>query len=114
MPNRRRGGAPRFADGLPETSGPGYDGVAMPSARPSVVEGLAVEEVRDGLTVFDPATDRVHYLNATAAIVFSLCDGTHTASEIASVVAQSFELHEPPGEEIEDCLSMLRSERLLR
>jgi hypothetical protein len=114
MPNRRHGGAPRFADGLPETSGPGYDGVAMPSARPSVVEGLAVEEVRDGLTVFDPATDRVHYLNATAAIVFSLCDGMHTASEIASVVAQSFELHEPPGAEIEDCLSMLRSERLLR
>jgi hypothetical protein len=99
---------------LPETSRPGYDGVAMPSARPSVVEGLAVEEVRDGLTVFDPATDRVHYLNATAAIVFTLCDGTHTASEIASVVAQSFELDEPPGEEIEDCLSMLRSERLLR
>lgn len=86
----------------------------MPSVRPSVVEGLAVEEVRDGLTVFDPATDRVHYLNATAAIVFTLCDGTHTASEIASFVAESFELDEPPGGEIEDCLSMLRSEGLLR
>ena len=58
------------------TGGPGYDGVAMPSARPSVVEGLAVEEGRDGLAVFDPATDRVHYLNATAAIVFTLCHAT--------------------------------------
>jgi len=87
---------------------------AMPSARPSVVEGLEVEEVRDGVTVFDPATARVHYLNATAAIVFSLCDGTHSASEIARCVAESFELDEPPIGEIEDCLRMLDRERLLR
>jgi len=112
--SRTTQGRALFAGGLPETSGPGYDGVAMPSARPSVVDGLEVEEVRDGLTVFDPATDRVHYLNPTAAIVFTLCDGTRSASEIASFVAESFELDEPPGGEIEDCLSMLRSERLLR
>jgi len=87
---------------------------AMPSVRPSVVEGLEVEEVRDGVTVFDPATGRVHYLNATAAIVFTLCDGTHSASEIASFVAESFELDEFPIGEIEDCLSMLDRERLLR
>jgi len=86
----------------------------MPSTRPSVVEGLEVSEVRDGLTVFDPATDRVHYLNATAAIVFTLCDGTHSASEIASFVAKSFELDDPPIAEIEDCLGMLGSQRLLR
>jgi hypothetical protein len=60
----------------------------MRSALPSVVEGLEVNEVNDGLTVFDSATDRVHYLNATAAIVFTLCDGTHSASEIASFVAE--------------------------
>ena len=87
---------------------------AMPSARPSVVEGLEVEEVRDGVTVFDPATGRVHYLNATAAIVFTLCDGTHSASEIARFVAEAFELDEPPIGGIEDCLSMLDRERLLR
>jgi len=86
----------------------------MPSACPSVVEGLEVNEVTDGLTVFDPATDRIHYLNATAAIVFTLCDGTHSAAEIARFVAESFELDDPPLGEIEDCLSMLGSERLLR
>jgi hypothetical protein len=86
----------------------------MRSALPSVVEGLEVNEVSDGLTVFDPATDRVHYLNATAAIVFTLCDGRHSASEIASFVAESFELVDPPIAEIEDCLSMFGGERLLR
>ena len=86
----------------------------MPSTRPSVVEGLEANEGSDGLTVFDPATDRVHYLNATAAIVFTLCDGTHSPSEIASLVAESFELDDPPIAEIEDCLTMLGRERLLR
>ena len=99
---------------LPATSDPGGRELRTWSVAPSVVEGLEVDEGRDGLTVYDPATDRVHYLNATAAIVFTLCDGTHSASEIASFVAESFELDEPPGGEIEDCLSMLRSERLLR
>jgi hypothetical protein len=86
----------------------------MPSARPSAVEGLEVNEVSDGLTVFDPATGRVHYLNATAAIVFTLCDGTCSAPEIARFVAESFELDEHPIREVEECLSMLASERLLR
>lgn len=31
----------------------------MWSVSPSVVEALEVNEVRDGLTVYDPATDRV-------------------------------------------------------
>ena len=112
------GSSPRSAAAVrrrpPQTGGRGVRWGAMPSARPSVVEGLEVNEVRDGLTVFDPATDRVHYLNATAAIVFTLCDGAHSASEMASVVAESFALDEPPIGEIEDCLSMLASERLLR
>lgn len=86
----------------------------MPSVRPSVVEGLEVNEVKDGLTVFDPVTDRVHYLNATAAIVFTLCDGRHCASGIARFVAEAYELDDPPLGEVEGCLSMLGSEKLLR
>jgi hypothetical protein len=88
--------------------------VKMGSVRPAVVEGLEVNEVRDGLTVYDRATDRIHYLSATAAIVFSLCDGQHTASTIASFVAEAFQLDEPPLGEIERCLAVLASEQLLR
>jgi acetoacetyl-CoA synthetase len=83
-------------------------------ARPRVVEGLEVNEVRDGLTVYDPATERIHYLSATAAIVFSLCDGSHTLSAITTFMAEAFEIGEPPFEEIEGCLAALGSEQLLR
>jgi len=42
--------------------------------QPSVIDGLDVNEVKDGLIVYDPSRDRVHYLNATAGVVFTLCD----------------------------------------
>jgi hypothetical protein len=84
------------------------------SVAPSVVEGLEVNEGRDGLTVYDPATDRVHYLNETAAIVFTLCDGRHSASGIAAFMADAFALDDPPLGKIEACLTMLGGEGLLR
>jgi len=36
---------------------------------------LIVKELPDGLAVFDWKFDRVHYLNNTAALIFSLCTG---------------------------------------
>ena len=49
----------------------------MPSDSPLAVDGLDVNQVKDGLIVYDPARDRVHYLNNTAAAIFTLCDGDH-------------------------------------
>jgi len=86
----------------------------MPSALPSVVDGLEVSEVQEGLVVFDPTSDRIHYLNSTAAIVFTLCDGSQSTSEIASFVSGAFGLDEPPLEEVENCLKGLRGMGLLR
>ena len=88
--------------------------MAIWSGSPSVVEGLEVNEVSGGLTVYDPATDRVHYLNETAAVVFTLCDGLHSASGIAGFMAEAFALDAPPLGEVEACLSMLGGEGLLR
>ena len=45
-----------------------------------------MHEVDDGFVVFDASTDRVHYLNPTATVVFSLCDGTRTTEEVAELV----------------------------
>jgi len=82
--------------------------------RPAVVDGLEVNEVKDGLVVYDADGDRVHYLNATAAVVFTLCDGTKDAAEIAGLVAQAFELDEPPRTEVDECLTQLRGEGLVQ
>jgi hypothetical protein len=86
----------------------------MPGAPPSVIDGLEVSEAQEGLVVFDPTSDLIHYLNSTAAIVFTLCDGSHSASEIANVVSGVFGLDEAPLDEVAICLKDLRGMGLLR
>jgi hypothetical protein len=86
----------------------------MFSERPEVEPGLEVNEVRDGLTVFDSVADRIHYLNQTAAVVFTLCDGRHSLSDIAAFLAEAFQLGEPPLGEVRECVSQLVRLGLLR
>jgi hypothetical protein len=80
---------------------------------PVMAEHLDLNETEDGMVIFDGATDRVHHLNNTAAIVLQWCDGTHTPAQIADLVGSAFVLAEPPIAETEDCLSHLRREGLV-
>jgi hypothetical protein len=82
--------------------------------RLSIIEGLDVNEVKDGLIVYEPDRDRVHYLNGTAAVVFLFCDGANDAEDIAGLVAKAYGLDEPPSDEVADCVTQLRSEGLVR
>jgi hypothetical protein len=81
--------------------------------RPVRCEGLEAHEVEDGLVVYHAATDRVHYLNPTAAVVFELCTGDHTEPEIVALIGESWRLIEPPAAEVRACLEQLRAEGLL-
>ena len=80
---------------------------------PVMTEQLDLNETEDGIVIFDAATDRVHHLNNTAAIVLQFCDGTRTPAQIASLVGAAFALAEPPSTETEDCLSHLHREGLV-
>ena len=86
----------------------------MPSDSPLAVDGLDVNQVKDGLIVYDPARDRVHYLNNTAAAIFTLCDGDHDADAIAATVAELFGADAPTRDEIDECLDQLVSEGVLK
>ena len=81
---------------------------------PQTVDGLDVSETEDGLVVYNDATDTVHHLNRTAAVVFGLCDGTRDAGAIAAEVGTLFALDEPPLEEIVGCLDELSETGLIR
>lgn len=81
---------------------------------PQTAEGLDVSETEDGLVVYHDATDTVHHLNRTAAVVFGLCDGTRDADAIAAEVGTLFALDEPPLEEIASCLDELSETGLIR
>ena len=86
----------------------------MTSNKPAVIDGLDVNEVKDGLIVYESESDRVHYLNATASIVFTLCDGSHTAAEMAEVISVAFGLDGPPDADVDECLQTLAKEGLLK
>jgi hypothetical protein len=86
----------------------------VPTDRPLAVDGLDVNEVKDGLVVYDPGRDRVHYLNATAAVIFMLCDGVRDGAGIAEKAAAIFGVGGPSPAEVETCLRQLRDEGILR
>lgn len=81
--------------------------------RPKKSDGLETDEVEDGYVVYQPDRARVHYLNPTANLILELCDGELTAAQIAGLIAEAFELAEPPMQEVEEALATLESEGLL-
>jgi hypothetical protein len=83
-------------------------------SRPRTIEGLEINEVADGYVVYDPARDRIHYLNHTAVVVLELCNGGVTAGELARLVQTAYDLPEPPVAEVGDCLDRLVEEGLVR
>jgi hypothetical protein len=76
---------------------------AKPLANPTH-EVIASDE---GFVIHDAAGARVHYLNETAAIVFSLCDGERTLTDIAAVLGDAFGLEEPPIGDVEKVVTDL-------
>lgn len=74
---------------------------------------LDTHETEDGLIVFNPVTDRVHHLNFTASVLFELCQGTHAAAELASMMAELYALEETPIETVETSLQQLVADGLL-
>ncbi|MGK2950562.1 MAG: PqqD family protein [Acidimicrobiales bacterium] len=88
--------------------------MAALSSHPTARTDLEVNEVDDGLVIYDLAGDRVHYLNHTASLVFVLCTGTNGAPVIEEQVATAFGL--APGEAadaVAGCLAQLQLEGLL-
>ena len=80
---------------------------------PVIAAGLEVNESEDGVVIFDAATDRVHHLNNTAALVLELCDGKRSIEQIAGLLGDAFGLDEPPVIESRQCLERLVSQGLV-
>jgi hypothetical protein len=85
----------------------------MTQQQPARVDGLDSHEVEDGLVVYQTATERVHYLNAVASVVFELCTGEHTEEEIEDLVGAAWDLPEPPRDEVRACLERFRAEGMV-
>jgi hypothetical protein len=59
----------------------------MHTTRPKLRAELIFRQLEEDLVVYDPVTDITALLNASAAAVLDLCDGTRESHEIAAEVA---------------------------
>lgn len=57
---------------------------------------LQINPVEDGCVVYQPQSDRVHFLNQTAALVLELCDGQCTPGDIETWVAEAYGIEATP------------------
>jgi hypothetical protein len=83
------------------------------ATHPAPVDGLEVNVVDDGYVIYQHANDRVHYLNATSALIFELCDGQADVATIAAGVADAFSLDEVPVASTQECVAQLLDEGVL-
>jgi len=60
------------------------------------VEGFEVTEVPDGFVIYDEPNDKVHYLNPTAAVIYAICDGRKSVSDIRDFLSDAYEIDELP------------------
>lgn len=61
-----------------------------PAWRPRRREDVVFRRVGEEWLLFDPATQLIHVLNLTAALVWSFCEGEHTVEAMAAEVGAAF------------------------
>ena len=81
--------------------------------RPVQAPGSEVTELAAGLLVRRPPPSGEHELNNTAAMVFELCDGRRTVTEVAAELAACFALASAPLAEVHACVDGLRRAGIL-
>jgi len=82
--------------------------------RPLRAQDLELTQVTDGFVVSRPGSERIHFLNPTAAFILECCAGNLEAREMPDLVAAAFDLPGPPVDDVEACLKMLLDEGLVR
>lgn len=85
----------------------------MTDSNPRRAELLEVNEAEDGLVIYDPSQDMVHHLNASASVIFDLCDGTRDPEEIARILAEAYDLDAPPNDDALAGLAELADRKLI-
>jgi Coenzyme PQQ synthesis protein D (PqqD) len=77
-------------------------------------QGLEVSEVPDGRVIYQPAREKVHYMNPTAVVVFEFCDMKRPVGEIVAFLKMAYQLPNLPAAEVRECIASLLKEDLLR
>ncbi|MCB1473763.1 MAG: PqqD family peptide modification chaperone [Rhodobiaceae bacterium] len=78
------------------------------SDRPVRKDGFLTQELDDEVVLYNPARSEALCLNATAALIWGLCDGETTVDEIQRMMSEAFP--DAPGisQDVLDALDILQ------
>ncbi len=75
---------------------------------------LTMVEIDGELSAYNPTTDRVVLMNATASDVFALCDGTMDAADIAHLLVRAYDADpDEVATGVRAAVELLLAERLI-
>jgi Coenzyme PQQ synthesis protein D (PqqD) len=77
------------------------------------VAGLEISQTPDGWVIYRQETDRVHFLNPTAVLIFELCNGRHTVMEMGTILSTAFASPAPMTDKVCVCVSRLVDQGLV-
>lgn len=91
--------------------------VDAPSPCPAARDDVVFRALGGEWLLYDPRSRLLHVLNLSAAVVWSLCDGTHDEAAMVRAVLSGFE--DPPDEatareQVRGTLDRFRAEELLK
>ena len=79
----------------------------LASEKPQRKPDYQIETIDGELLLFHPAQEKVFYCNETAALIWQLCDGQKTVTEIVALLSEAFP--EAASEIEEDVETTLRA-----
>lgn len=83
------------------------------SSFPNQIDGLEISTVEEGLVVNDNSRGKVHYLNHTAGLVLTLCDGKNSIETISDLLQKQFDLPESPAHDVRDAIDEFVAEGIV-
>lgn len=80
---------------------------------PKRIHGLDVSLAEEGCIISREGTDRIYFVNPTAALILEFCTGENSVEQIADLVKQAYNLPHAPVDDTLAALKQLAAEGLL-
>jgi hypothetical protein len=64
--------------------------LTLQSKKPKQAPGYRLESMDQDLLLFSPIDTQILYLNQTASLIWQLCDGERTVTELVGMLAESY------------------------
>lgn len=80
---------------------------------PKKINEFEFEEASDGLIAYAGESGNVCYLNPSATLIYSLCNGKLNVDQITSFIAKAFSLPELPIDDVRQSLDELEKATLV-